>query len=481
MIGDFNETEFKKDKEAYMGIEIPESLERTILEGLEKGKKQRKRFILRRASSIAAILILTLMCVMVVNSPALANQLKRIPAFAYILKVIHWDKGMTEAFEQGYFQELGLSQGHEGITLTLDKLVADEKNMVIFYTVDNKSDKEISMCHFAFIDPKGEHFTAGIGTNGLEKDESRPGNIFTGRTDVNFPDNNGSVPESFSIEVTMTQSPDISYEEPVQAGSESSRNDNSNRSIKGEFPSKEKALKSVWTFSLKLDTEKFFNKKIEYPLDKIIEIEGQKIIFKKVIVYPTRLGVQMEIVKENTKELFYFDDLRFENEEGEIWAGIMNGVSGFGGPGDDEKTIYLQSNYFTKPKELYLKFSSIRALDKDKCKVMVDLEKGGVLSELPQGLRITDINSLSDGYELKYELENDNMKDEKRAYNVFYSEFIDASGKKYSFNHSSMQSSFTGKGAGAIYIPKYEYKGNIILTIEDFSQRIENETVIRVK
>lgn len=481
MLDDFTQNQLKKDKEAYISIEVPKNLEQDILEGLAKARVEKKKLTHRRINSIAAILVVILMCVILVNSPALAGQLKNIPAFKYILEIIHWDKGMEEAFEQGYFQELGMSQNHEGITLTLDKLVADEKNLFIFYTVDNKSDKKINMCRFEFTDQNGKGFLAGIGTSGLERDESRPENIFAGKVDVNFPDNNGSVPENFKVKVTMKQSHDMSVENPIQAGSESSSDDNGNRSIKDELQSNEKTLASNWIFSVKLDTKKFFNKKIEYPLDKIIEIKGQKIIFKKVFVYPTRLGVQVQTPKENTKALFYFDDLRFENEKNEVWAGITNGISSFGGIGDDERTIFLQSNYFANPKELYLKFSSIRALDKDMCKITVDLDKGRVLSELPKGLRIIEINSLSDGYELKYELKNDKVKDEGRGYNVFYSEFIDESGKKYNINHSNSQSSYNGISSGAIYIPKNEYKGNIILTVEDFPLRLDKEVIIRVK
>ena len=63
----------------------------------------------------------------------------------------------------------------------------------------------------------------------------------------------------------------------------------------------------------------------EYDLNKIVEIDGQRITIKKVKVYPTRIGVDIETAIENSKTLFTFEDLRFENENGDVWAGVTNG------------------------------------------------------------------------------------------------------------------------------------------------------------
>jgi hypothetical protein len=58
------------------------------------------------------------------------------------------------------------------------------------------------------------------------------------------------------------------------------------------------------------------------------------------------------------------------DEHNQTWGRRKDGVISTGE--DEEKTFYLQSNYFEKPKKLYLAFSRIRALDKNQLLVKID-------------------------------------------------------------------------------------------------------------
>ena len=51
-------------------------------------------------------------------------------------------KGLASAIKNEYYQELNLSTEKEGVTLTLDGVLADEQEMVIFYTLKGAEKNE---------------------------------------------------------------------------------------------------------------------------------------------------------------------------------------------------------------------------------------------------------------------------------------------------------------------------------------------------
>ena len=76
----------------------------------------------------------------------------------------------------------------------------------------------------------------------------------------------------------------------------------------------------------------------------------------------------------NTKEIFGFEDLRLVDEKGETWTSINNGITSSGARDDDVNIYYLQSNYFEEPKELYLQFNKLMAMDKDEAFLLIDTD-----------------------------------------------------------------------------------------------------------
>jgi hypothetical protein len=67
----------------------------------------------------------------------------------------------------------------------------------------------------------------------------------------------------------------------------------------------------------------------------------------------------------------------------------MNGVTAES-VSEYEQLIYLESNYFHSPKELYLVFDKLQAIDKDKSNVVIDLEKERILSQ-PKGGQLQNL------------------------------------------------------------------------------------------
>src|SRR5690606_35389705 len=106
-----------------------------------------------------------------------------------------------------------------------------------------------------------------------------------------------------------------------------------------------------------------------FAINKDVTIQGQKISFVNAEIYPLRVGIHIKMDPNNTKKLVNFDDLHLVDEIGETWSMITNGVTGTR-ISDDEAVVYLQSNSFKEPKELYIALNKIQAVDKDESNIV---------------------------------------------------------------------------------------------------------------
>ena len=53
----------------------------------------------------------------------------------YRCRLIAHDRGLAEAVRNDYYQPIGASQTLDGVTLTVDGVIADESRLVLFYTI----------------------------------------------------------------------------------------------------------------------------------------------------------------------------------------------------------------------------------------------------------------------------------------------------------------------------------------------------------
>ena len=130
-----------------------------------------------------------------------------------------------------------------------------------------------------------------------------------------------------------------------------------------------------------------------YKLNKEVEIEHQKMTIDTVTIYPLRTAIQVTFDESNSMKLLHFEDMRIEDEHGEVWSKIQNGISGVGS-GENTETYYLQSNYFERPEKLFLKFEKMLALPKEDAYLIVDTMKKTVLHKPSMGnFEVTNITT----------------------------------------------------------------------------------------
>lgn len=341
----------KKLEDYINNLEVPEEkLDDAIFAGFQKAKREKVRLKGKKWwLSVAMVAVLMLVFFTSIRvSPAFANYVSEIPGMEKIVELIRHDKGMMTAIEYDYYQKIGVSEKKNGIEVVIDGAIADENGMVLFYTLNtDKKQTEIMMDNVVLKSLDGEELDFASSSFGTPHYSEKGEKTFNGTIDYYF-------------------------EKPLKA-----REFQLDIELEGE--------KYTIPFSLKEELKA----KKTYSINQTVTIDGQKIQILEATVYPLRVAVQIKMDPKNTKKLLVIEELRLVDENGESWSKIKNGVTGTV-MSENEQIYYLQSNYFKEPKELYLAFNKIQAVDKEFAEVVLDTEKEEILKQ-PKGDKLRDM------------------------------------------------------------------------------------------
>lgn len=389
------ERKLEQRRKSIEQIEVPkDKLHYAVQNGFEKAKKEQllKRTKLRKRSSwsivIAAILLVSFITSISV-SPAFANKIASIPGMERIVGLIYHDRGLTAAVENDFYQPLNLSQEKNGITVTLDGVIADKKGMVIFYSVR----------------------TEDMDVGSLELTYQRL------RSKMNF---------LYSYEfITSTLPLTPNTDEKVFSGSEYIEKVVHDKDLSWAIGLKNG--EKIEHFNIPFAYEKTEVDSKNFIVDKEFEIEGQRFKVKELIVDPIRTVVQIEENPNNTKKLLArpFDELELVDEKGRKWSAL---------PGNAYKPIptsniwlvpLKESFYFYEPQKLSLSVGKVSAMDKEEAHILIDTESEKFIDQPSQSifsnLQVKD-NTVSLSVKIDKEYDT-NM--------VRFIKFIDANEKEF--------------------------------------------------
>lgn len=422
--------DFKKE---YDNIPLSlDKLDQAIMKGFNKAKLEERK-TKRKKNSIYSFIAAALLFIGLFSSirisPVFASYISEIPGMEKIVELIRDDKGRLAAVENKYYQELGVtSEVKEGLKVTLDGTIADEMGIVLYYTLHSEQKQKEFMIDKVNIKAK----------DGTVLDEAT----------ISF----GSPHAQEGDQTSYSGEIEYFFEEPLTA-----KEYIVDIEVSGE------------KYSLPF-TLKDFKKKKEYSINQTMELEGQKINVEKVIVYPLRIAVYLETDPKNKKQILNFDDLRIVDEKGEVWGKILNGVTGTGINGAKQE-IYLQSNYFHEPKELYLVLNKAQAVNKDELYVVVDPQKQKILKQ-PEANMIRDVKVV--GNDLAFTMK-------EFPYGMF-SEAFEMSGEKIELNSNYMTTSSEGTQVSGVYITGLSTrKEPIKLKLSYYPSWIKGNEKIRIK
>ena len=439
----------------------PDCIDDYIKRGINLGQVKKKRIKIRIYSNVAVLIIFVFFSASIRVSPVFASYISKVPGLQYLVNLINYDKGIKDAVENNFILNINMSQEHEGLVFTIKDIIIDNSKAILFYSIQNKTNhKFVNIAEIKLKDENGKDVIASSGFDLFVNKNMMDQMELLGKVEFNFSNEETIIPDRLFIDVKL-------------------QDEVTNESISQD---KRNILISTWKFNIPIDKEKLKNMKVVYNLNQNIEIHGQKIFFKTVTITPTQISAEIEYDKSNSKKILGYDDIEIVNEKGEKWATIMNGVSGTR-KDDDHQTLFFQSNYFTNPKELYIKGSSIKSLDKDKLKVIVDVDKKVLLKSPDDKLTLKSATVIKGKTSLEFELLKDKILDKDKGYFVFQYDFEDTDGNLIN-QKASGETHLNGTDRQYIYYTitnDSKFKNPIFLTIWDYPTRIKGDFKVKIK
>lgn len=419
-----------------------EAADGAILQGLERAKREKLKTRAKRKRALwslaaAALLILTLATTIRV-SPAFANAVASIPGMEKFVELIQFDKGLEGIFENEYYQPVGESQTVGNATLTIDGVILDESGMNIFYKIESAVDMEDIVIHTPVLENEQEVPPASISYNHPITEEDSP-KVYSDILGFTFQESVKFENLDFTLELKVT--------------------------LDG----------SDFDFSVPFTVPENVKPSVVYELDEEVEVEGQKFTVEEVTIHPMRVGIKISFDPNNTKKILQFEDIRLEDENGEAWSSIANGISAHGTIDDGEIIYYLQSNYFETPKELYLRINKMQAVDIEDSYFLVDTDKN-ILLHSPKDGRLELIKSSRTGFEMI--LNRDDEPDHTYGIDL---KVTDANGETMDMQSSGISSGYEGKQDISIGFDDNGYANPVRVDLAAYPNYINGDIKIELK
>lgn len=347
--------------------------------------------------------------------------------------------------DKGYLEELNVYDENNGVKFILEKYIIDKTGLVFFYSFEKDGEKieNPSELHFMLNDDKGNWL---MGPHGI-------GDFFVGygaekfdfteiihRKRMNNDNSDFVLPDKFILTAIEGKSTNVS--DPI-AGAE-----------------------NVWEVEIPVDREKVNKSERRIIMNKTVEIGGQKILFKEATLYPTIAVVDVFYDDANTMNIFEIEDVVLADETGTIWRQIYDRNYDdlwFGYDGKyldlqpNQRRLFFETPLFNEPKELTIKATGIRAIDKEK-KIVIDPVNQILLEAPDDNLELKGV-SIDDNLVLDFKLSLRRKYDDpnyEEAESQYYVSFDPSS--SFTSDHERSKDFILDKGTDAEGVPLKFYR-----------------------
>ena len=435
----------------------PPALAGTVDRALRRRRRDRRvRIFGIPAGSLAACF--TAFVLLVNLLPPFARACGSVPVLRALAQAVAWSPSLSAAVENEYVQPIRKSQTENGITAAVEYVIVDQKQVNIFLTLKGEGYETLT-AELPEFTPEQKCAVLGADT------QQAPGTLlhFT----LDYQDN--SVPEGFTMAFGVTG-------EREAGPSDSPAEPSADRSLEDEMledvPEYEPDVLADFTFDLSFDPT-YTASGETVPVDSTFQLDGQTLTVTTAEVYPTHVRINVEGAADNTA---WLEDLDFclENEDGERFAPISNGVSASGDPDTPAmKSFRLESPYFADSDHLTLHITGATWLDKDKERVRADL-KAGTVEWLPEGVSVQSMRRRQDGWVLTFDV----TAPADIHKQVFASRYYGEDGTEYDMDRFGW--SFLDDGHGEAYLPLKDYGQDTVWLVLSWSHASQAETPVTI-
>ena len=405
----------------------PKELESTVYKALgRKNALQKKRRII--GTSLGSLAACFVVFVLLVNlSMPFARACGQIPILADLAKAVSRSPSLSAAVENDYVQPMNLSQFQNGVTARVEYLIVDRKQVDVFLSIVSDKYEHLDLQHPQLTIPgEGGGYATALGSYDADN-----GDLIDFR--INFMEQD--VPDHLTMTFGVY---DVSeqYKENGAPAAEQAFGDYGDELLSDSQREKPEIL-ATFTFELKFDPA-YTAQGTVLNVGEAFQIDGQTVTLTEAEIYPTHLRLNFDYDPANTAWLtglnFYL-----ENENGERFNGIVNGISASGSP-DDPSTdsVWLDSPYFSSSEHLTLHVAGASWIDKGQERVKVDLANG-MIENPPQGVRLEWAEERDTGWLVSFSA---GVRWETETYyQIWKDRFYDADGNAHSIDQRGVSGS----------------------------------------
>lgn len=416
--------------------QTPEELDNTVNKALNrKNALQKKRRFLGTSLGGLAACFATFVLLVNLSTP-FARACGRIPLLADLAKAVSWSPSLSAAVENDYVQPLRLSQSQNGITARVEYLIVDRKQVDVFFSIRSDDYAHLDLEHPKLTVPgEQEGYSTSLSSYGVEN-----GDLIDFRIDFM----NRDVPDSLTMTFGVYDNKHLYENQKPPAQSSVA---DYGVELLSDNPKEQRKILATFTFELRFDPT-YTEQGTVIDVGETFLLDGQSVTLTEAEIYPTHLRLNFDYDPANTA---WLTELNFylENERGERFNGIVNGISATGNP-DDPSTdsVWLDSPYFSTGEHLTLHVTGASWIDKGQERVKVDLVKG-MIEDPPQGVRLEWAEKRNAGWVVSFSA---GARWEKTMhYQIWKNRFYDEDGTAHDINQrgSSNSPMILGEISGA--------------------------------
>jgi len=397
--------------------ETPLKLDFTLDRAKLKRKEHKRRInkaVFAPLGTLAAVFAVFILLVNV--SPTFAYAAGRVPLLRDLAKFVAMSPSLSAAVENEYVQPMSLEQTANGITAKIEYVIVDQKQLNIFYTLDSEiysamdATPDVMGADDSYLSACSVYSGGSIVKNGDLR-----------KITVDFP--TGTMPDTVKLRLKILDNGTAAKEATAPP---------SDTNMLTECEYEEPVFIAELNFTLSLDP--YFTEKGEkIDLSKNFTLDGQELFLNTTEIYPTHMRINFDDSNFNTAWLvgltFYV-----ENENGERFEGISNGITAIGQLDSPMMATYmLESAFFSDSEHLTLHITGVTWLDKNMEKVRVDL-KNETADAVPEGVEFELSDRKKNGWTIVFSAP---VIKENSAYQLWGWTYFDAEGKEHDLNGMS--------------------------------------------
>lgn len=416
---------------------VPMELSHTLTRA--KSRFSKKRIFNWIAVPICSVISAAFLFVLMVNiSPTFAYACEKIPFLNDLASAVKFSPSLSAAVENEFVQPVNLKQTENGITMKIEYVIVDQKQLNVFYTLSSEEDSNLDM-EIVINDANGSKMQ-GFTVISYDNDSNENEELQHFIVDFIEQDMPSALQLQFKL-YEIVHTPIIYKPNSMENASESEnvsviKEDSITEGTKTEETIKEDSItegtiteetrkedRALFTFLLEFDPS-FTSQGQNIEINKTFVLDGQTLSIKNAKVYPTHMQFNLSADTSNTAWLtslsFYVTD-----EEGNRFDTISKGILALGSTDSPMMESYrIESNFFDESKHLDIHITGAEWLDKDMERVMVNL-KEKTAEKLPEGASFDRAIKTRNGWELTFS----SHKNSKSLF--FKSDFYDEQGNKY--------------------------------------------------